>query len=517
MDQDRVIIVGAGVAGLCAAIELAGAGVPVTVLEKEQTAGGKMRQVQAGHAGIDAGPTVFTMRWVFEDLFARSGRNFSDYVTPVAATLLARHAWDSPAPFDLHADPRLSEDAIGHYFDAENARGFTRFLHDAARIHDTLLNTFMSAQRPGPVELSRRVGLSRLPSLLQLRPFTTMWQALGEYFPDPRLQQLFGRYATYVGSSPFATPATLMLVAHVECQGVWLIEGGMIALARGLQRCAEDLGVAFRFGAGVQEIVTRRGRAVAVKTSDNDEIAARAVIANADVSAFAAGHLGGAVSRAAARVPPARRSLSAVTWALHTQTKGFPLVRHNVFFSDHYKAEFDAIFSSRRLPAEPTVYICAQDRDDTGERTDGGDAGAPERLLCLVNAPPTGDTRKLSIEELDTCRIAMSRVLARAGLTLEFSPETMRITTPSDFEGLFPGSGGALYGPAAHGWNATFQRSGAKSRIPGLYLAGGTVHPGPGVPMAALSGGLAAQALMADLTSASASRKTAITGGTSTR
>jgi 1-hydroxycarotenoid 3,4-desaturase len=492
--SEQTVIIGAGMAGISAAIDLAAAGHAVTVIEKAAAPGGKMRKVPAGNALIDAGPTVFTMRWVFDALCEEAGRNLEDYVTLRKAEVLARHAWDADQRLDLFADTKRTADAIGDFAGASEAQGFRDFCTDSARIYATLKDTFIAASRPNPAELGRRVGFGRVGDLLHMKPFSSMWQALGAHFKDPRLQQLFGRYATYVGSSPFDAPATLMLIAHVEAEGVWLVDGGMSGLAAGLAKLAGDLGVTFRYGTGVAEITTARRRVTGVTLEDGEHIAAGTVISNGDVAAFATGALGPNVTGAAPAPSPNKRSLSAVTWAFLAETQGFPLARHTVFFSDAYKAEFEAIFKHHRLPTNPTTYICAEDRDDDGNLVTPG----PERLLCLINAPAIGDRHIFTETEIEPCKKAMFELLARCGLTIKDTPSQTHLTTPSDFARLFPGSGGAIYGQASHGWTASFQRPGARSRIRGLYLAGGSVHPGAGVPMAALSGRQAAQALMAD-------------------
>jgi 1-hydroxycarotenoid 3,4-desaturase len=191
---------------------------------------------------------------------------------------------------------------------------------------------------------------------------------------------------------------------------------------------------------------------------------------------------------------------------------GFPLAHHNVFFSTDYRAEFEDLCTRQRLPGDPTVYLCAQTRSDTEQ---DGQSTAAEPLLCLVNAPANGDTCAYSHGEVDRCRENMISRLERCGLMLREQAPSV-VTTPADFHRMFPGSGGGLYGPASHGWMASFRRPAARTRIPGLYLAGGTTHPGPGVPMAALSGRLSASALLVDLDSTSRSRRTATRGGTST-
>jgi len=197
---------------------------------------------------------------------------------------------------------------------------------------------------------------------------------------------------------------------------------------------------------------------------------------------------------------------------MHAKSRGFPMVRHNVFFNQDYRREFDDIFQTRRLPEQGTVYVCAQDRGDDGLAQPG-----LERLLCLVNAPADGDTHSFNSSEIHACETSSLALMRRCGLEIEASPQQVVRTLPQDFARLFPGSGGALYGQATHGWMSAFARPSSRSKVPGLYTAGGSVHPGPGVPMAAMSGRLAAAALMADLGLTKSSRRVVISGGMSTR
>jgi 1-hydroxycarotenoid 3,4-desaturase len=326
-----------------------------------------------------------------------------------------------------------------------------------------------------------------LDAMWRTAPFQTFWSVLGQHFRDPRLQQLFGRYATYVGSSPFAAPATLMLVAHVEQDGVWLVEGGMRRVADALCALGTSQGARYRFGAEVREIVVEKGRAAGVVLANSERIDADSVVFNGDVAALSRGLLGSAVKGAVPAADPRTRSLSAITWCMRARAGGFPLLHHNVFFAEDCAAEFNAVFRDRGITQWPTVYICAQDRG--AEDTPGGDA--PERFLVLINAPADGDSRQFNAEDYAPRVLGMLR---DCGLHLDAVGESVA-TTPDGFENLFPASGGALYGRANHGAMASFQRPGAASRVPGLYLAGGSVHPGAGIPMAAMSGRLAAAKL----------------------
>jgi len=501
MVSKRVIVVGAGVAGLAAAIELSLGGLDVTVLEREAVPGGKLREVDAGGLRIDAGPTVLTMREVFEALYARAGTSLTAHLALTPARVLARHAWSEGETLDLFADRTRAAEAIGDFAGASEARGYLAFCERARRVYRTLDASFIRASRPNPFSLATRVGWRGLPDLWRISPFLSLWAALGEYFRDPRLQQLFGRYATYCGSSPYLAPATLMLVAHVEQEGVWLVEGGMRRIAASLAQLASASGAVIRCGVQVAAVLVDAGRVTGVRLDSGEVLNADVVLCNADVAALAAGRFGGQVRGAVAQVPRASRSLSAVTWGVTASTSGFPLCRHNVFFSSDYAAEFNDIFDRGRLPQGPTVYVCAQDRDDMGERRTTG----AERLLCLVNAPPNGDIKvdanRYADSEIQLCEKATFSLLERCGLTVDRSTCEPVVTTPTDFENLYPGTGGALYGQASHGWQASFRRPGSRSRIAGLYLAGGSAHPGPGLPMAALSGHQAASAILEDCAS----------------
>jgi 1-hydroxycarotenoid 3,4-desaturase len=510
-DQQTVII-GTGVGGLAAAIDLASHGLGVTMVERASGPGGKLRGVSLAGLTLDAGPTVFTMRRVFDELFADAGTSLAEHLTLRPLATLARHAWDGGARLDLFADPNQSAQAIGEFAGAAEAKRFLEFCARSRQIFQTLDLSFMRAQRPDPIRLAMAVAPEGLGKLWGISPFTTMWQALGRHFHDPRLRQLFARYATYCGSSPFAAPATLMLVAHAELMGVWTIDGGMFRLAQVMARLATERGVTIKYDSDVAEVLVAHGRACGVRLRTGERIDADAVICNTDTAALSSGLLGAKAGQAAPKVPLKARSLSATTWLMNAKPQGFPLRRHNVFFSSDYVTEFDDIIGREQLPNDPTVYVCAQDRNNAAQTRDG-----PERLLCLVNAPPIGDHHSFDSSEIELCTERTFRRLENCGLHLHPSPAATMITTPTDFHRLYPGTGGALYGRASHGWMASFQRPAARSRLPGLYLSGGSTHPGPGVPMAAISGRLAAQCVTADLGSTRRFRATATRGGISTR
>jgi len=497
--RGRVVVVGAGMGGLAAAADLARLGAEVTVVDRAAGPGGKLRQLVVDPAapGIDAGPTVFTMRWVFEGLFADAGAQLHDELALVPAVTLARHAWRQGGQLDLFADVQRSADAIGTLAGAADARGYLAFCDRAADVYRTLRDSFMAAQQPSMAGLVARLGVRGLPALWRTAPMATLWQALGQHFTDPRLRQLFGRYATYVGSSPWLAPATLMLIAHVEQDGVWLVRGGMRQVALALQRLGERQGASYRYGQGVRQIRVEGGRAAGVVLDDGTVLPADAVVFNVDSHALASGLLGEGARPAAPTTARAQRSLSALTWCVRAPTAGLVPAHHNVFFAEDYAAEFDAIFKRRAVTAAPTVYVCAQDR---GEHADAPVApGQPERLLVLINAPADGDQPgRFDASVADGHRRDAMALMAACGFQVDLAAPGTQATTPEGFHALFPATGGALYGRANHGPLASFDRPGAASRLPGLYLAGGSAHPGAGIPMAAMSGRLAAARWLAD-------------------
>jgi 1-hydroxycarotenoid 3,4-desaturase len=491
---DHVVIIGAGIGGLAAALTLASRGRAVTVAERAAEPGGKLCETVVGNARIDSGPTVFTKRRVFEEIFAAAGEDLDAYLTTTPANVLARHAWSERERLDLFADHERSVEAIGDFAGAAEARGYRAFCAEATRIYSTLEHSFIAQPQPSLPRLIGRVGWRNTSDLVRLNPYVSLWKALSKYFRDVRLRQLFGRYSTYCGSSPFRAPATLMLIAHVEQDGVWMIDGGMKRLADALRQAAERHGARFRFSEEASEITVENGRASGVVLASGERLDADCVLVNADSGALARGVLGHNVSAAVPRVPVGQRSLSAMTWSMIARTEGFPLARHNVFFSSAYESEFRDIFERWRVPGEPTVYVCAQDRDDSAHINEHGG----ERLFCIVNAPPNGDRHTMSREELEQCKERTFSLLARCGLMVRSDPDALVVSTPAHFEKRFPGTGGAIYGAASHGWRASFNRPGSRTKIPGLYLAGGSTHPGPGVPMVAMSGRTAANCILAD-------------------
>jgi 1-hydroxycarotenoid 3,4-desaturase len=502
--EDRtLVVIGGGIGGLSAAIQAASQGLRVTVLERAAALGGKMREIEVEGRLIDSGPTVVTMRWAFDQLFAAAGRELADYVQFAPLEVLARHGWPDGSRLDLFADLEASARAITRLAGPEDAEGYRRFCTHTERIYTIVEQPFLRSERPSMASVVTAKGLRGTLDFLSIDWHRSMWVALSSFFRDPRLRQLFGRYATYYGSSPFRSPATLNLIAHVERVGVWRIVGGMVRLAEALARLATELGVELRTNCEVSRVIVENGRAVGVELREGtakggERISAAGVIVNAAPQALDSGLFGDELRGCVGGERNAERSLSAVTWSTVARTRGFPLAHHNVLFSRDYPAEFRSL-ERGELIAEPTVYVCALDREDAGPHSidETPDWSEPERLLILVNAPARGDEDPWTTAELDALEQRSFAVMRANGLELDVLAKTR--TSPREFEQLFPATGGALYGSATHAMLAPFFRPTARTNVERLYLAGGGAHPGAGIPMVSLSGQLAGRAAARDL------------------
>ena len=484
--MSRAAVVGAGIGGLAAAALLAKAGRQVTVFDQAAHAGGKAASRALGGFRFDTGPSLFTLPQVFRGFFARLGRDLRDYLEPVPLAPLCA--------YEFADGTRLHSDSDRAAFAAELARAgvatrteLDAYLARSAGMWAAAGELFLTRSLHEPGTYLSRPGLRAIRNAARLAPFMTLHDANARAFADPRAVQLFDRYATYNGSSPFRTPATMQIIPHVEYTfGGYALQGGIVALPRALERVCRELGVEFRLGERVGRIVVENGRCRGVESAGGVS-AAEVVVSNADVLSTYRTLL------REPRAPEARRherlepSLSGLVFLWGVNRRFPDLQVHNIFFSADYPAEFEAIFRRLDMPAEPTIYLNITSKVTPADAPPGG-----ENWFMLLNAP-----RDAGQDWPALAARAKKAVLARLSQSLGCDPEPFIIAettiTPADIARDTGSTFGSLYGIASHGPLAAFLRHPNRSRrIRGLYFAGGSVHPGGGLPLALLSGVLAA-------------------------
>lgn len=486
----RAIIIGAGLGGMATAIRLARDGWAVKVLEKNLRVGGKL-DCHSDHGFLwDVGPTLVTMPFVLRELFEYAGHDIEDYIEMMPVDPVCRYFFPDGKVINAWAN--------FHHFQIEVARrekdqgeALEGFLRYARGIHDLSAEAHLfHPPRHAWGYLAPRIlrQLHHLPKVLTAR---TMAQEVEARFKDPHIRQLFLRYATYNGSSPYRVPATFNIIPYVEMQGGgWHIRGGMYRLAEALEKCARDLGVEFLVDAEVSEIILKDrglfGKPVATGAviQGGVRVEGDAVICNADANHAWARLLGGRRQAGMARRNDRRPFSSAPFMMLWGVKRRFEqLAHHNIFFSSDYIAEFDDIFQKKRPATEPTVYVGISARSDPTQAPAGQD-----NYFVLVNAPAIEPDHHWDRTRESYRDVILNRLegMGLEGLRKEIVCE--KIITPADFAARTNTYRGAIYGHATHSLGALVRRPANRCpQIDGLWFVGGSVQPGGGIPLVLLS------------------------------
>lgn len=487
----KIIIIGAGLGGLSAACRLAKAGFYVTVLEKNETVGGKVNTISADGFTFDAGASLVTMKHIFEELFEFCGKDINDYLNFERLEPICRYFWSDGTKFDASEDLQKTEREI-EQMSPTDVGNFRTYLNDAKTKYEIAERTFLAKSLN---ELPKLLTPQNLPDLLKISTLKTLDQHNRKYFKSAKLQQLFNRYATYNGSSPFQTPATFALIPFVEFGlGAWYIKGGIYQIPKALEKLANEFGVKFRLETEVEEILINDKKAQGVKLKDGEVLESDFVVANADaVETYR--HL---IDEKARKIYTDKKleklepSCSGFVLLLGTNKKFDQLAHHNIFFSDDYKAEFEAIFETKTPAENPTIYICATSRTDETQAPKNG-----ENLFVLINAPYTNE--KVDWEKIkESYAEKIVEKLESSGLQdLRNSIILQNIITPEDFEKKYRANKGSIYGISSNGIFSAFMRVPNKAKdIENLYFVGGTTHPGGGMPLVLLSGKMACDLIL---------------------
>jgi phytoene desaturase len=479
----HALVIGAGLGGLSAAIALAARGVRVTVIEKRERPGGKMDERRADGFRWDTGPSVITMRDVLERLFARADARLDDYATLKPLDPVTRYFWNDGFVLDACTDIDAMAARIVA-FSPPDADRYRAFMTYAARLFETVKAPFLYRRKPGLLDLLKLP----LRDALKIDALRSMHTSVSAAFQDPRLIQLFDRFATYNGSSPYRVPATLNTIAHVEmAAGAFYPRGGVYQLALAYEKLARERGVTIRYGVGARAILAARG-AITGAATDAETIDADAVVCNVDYTHAQRTLLGRAPND---RLEP---SCGGFVLMLGVRGKFERLAHHNIFFSDDYPREFDDIFGRRVPTPRPTLYVCITSKTDPDHAPDGC-----ENWFVLVNTPYLSPAFDWARDAGRYAQDVLTLLKSRTGLRDE-DIVTRHMLTPSDLQNTYGGNRGAIYGFSSNSMTAAFMRpSNRDGRIRRLYYASGSAHPGGGVPLVTLSGMAAADCALDDL------------------
>lgn len=491
--MSRVIVVGAGLGGIAAALDLAAAGAAVTLFEAGPDVGGKAGRSSLDGVEFDTGPSVMTLPEVLHGLLddTHTPRDAVPALRPLEPG--TRYLFPGGERLDVGSDPTHRRAAVTAALGADAADDLESFLAYARRIWDASAPHFVLGDAPTPRRLVGLIPVA-LRDLPRIDPLRTMDRALTRRVRDPRLRWLLARFATYNGSDVRRAPATLHCIAHVEIgAGVFGVEGGVHALVRALAARAVALGATIHLGAPVARLVVEGGRVRGVTLADGAAHTADAVVVNADVAHLVSDLLP-APQRRAVRPgsPPSTSGWTAVLRARRRPASQRPA--HAVLLPSHYPDEMADLFDHDRPPVEPTVYLCAQEKAHNR-------AGWPdhEPLFIMANAPAQpvdGDRPEGTWPRLR--EVVLARL--RAADLIDADDTIAWERTPADLAAQFPGSRGSIYGAASNDLWAAFRRPPNRiAGVPGLYLASGGAHPGGGMPLCLLSGRAAARAVLADL------------------
>lgn len=498
-ERVRVGVIGGGLGGLAAAVTLAGRGHEVVVFERAPALGGKASRLEVDGFSFDVGPTILTLPSVLRRVFAEAGARLEDHLDLLPLDPQWRGFFVDGTTLDLEADRDAMARRVAALAGEGSARGYGRFLDKARDLH-ALAERYFFWRSVGGLRDALAASPLRpalLGDLLDLSPARTVAGLVRAHVPDARVAQMLDHFTQYVGSAPDASPAVLCGIAHMQTtEGVHYPRGGTAAVPRALARLALARGVTHRATGVRQVLVDARGRAAGVVTDDGEQVALDAVVSNADVVATHRDLVGGRVGRRFARRRDLEPACSGVVLYLGLDRRYDHLLHHSFVFSDDPHAEMDAIYRRGEPAADPTCYVCAPAATEPGVAPPGGEA-----LYVLVHTPWRRDHHDWSRLLPEYRRVILDALRRKAGLDdLERRIVVERAMTPADIERRWSIPRGAIYGLASHGrLGGAFKPANRSADVPGLYLAGGSAHPGPGMPMALMSGWIAADCLDQDV------------------
>jgi phytoene desaturase len=483
--MSTVGIVGSGIGGIAFAIRMQLMGHAVTVFEANEEAGGKLGQLQLAGYRFDTGPSLFTMPRLVDELFELAGKNPRDYLNYQRLPEICSYFWEDQTRLktveDATETAKLMAEAL-----QEDATNIDQYLKDAGTKYNIISDLFLDDSLHKLSTWTSKKAMLGYANLHQLGLFQTMHQAHKKRFKNPKTVQLFDRYATYNGSDPYQTPATLSIIPHLEYNlGAYFPKGGMIEIPRSLVRLAKDLGVQFHLNEAVEKIRTTGNIANGIVTKkgfyDFDVVAS-----NADIRPSYQKLLPETLRPGKLLNQPKSSSGVIFYWGINRIFEELGV--HNIFFSKDYQAEFEAIFKQATLFEDPTVYVHISSKVAPEDAPAGG-----ENWFVLINAP--ADSGQDWDALVQRCRQqVIDKINRTLGINLEDYLVAEDYLDPRRIESRTSSAGGALYGNASNNKFAAFLRHpNYRSAIKNMYWIGGSVHPGGGIPLCLSSAKIAAK------------------------
>jgi len=475
----KAIVVGAGIAGLATAIRLTAKSYDVTVFESNAYPGGKLHAKTIHGYRFDLGPSLFTMPWLVTELFALHGKDASHYFKYTRKDTICNYFWEDGTFFSLAADSQTFVAEASDFFN-ENDKSLRKYLNENREKYERTRTLFLEKSLH---KLNTYLSLDTLKALLRI-PSLGITNSLDAHnskaFKNEKLVQLFNRYATYNGSSPYKTPGIMSMIPHLEMElGTYFPKGGMHSITTSLYGLARDIGVQFKFKHPVDSIIVKNKKAVGIRCAGKDNLA-QVVVSNMDVYPTYKKLL--PKQQHPKKKLEQERSSSALIfyWGM---AKTFPqLDLHNIFFSSDYKTEFDFLFAKKNIYPDPTVYVNISSKENRSDAPEGH-----ENWFVMINAPANYGQ---NWEELKTKAKAavlnkLSSILQTdiaAHITTEFTLD------PIGIEENTSSYRGALYGASSNSkFSAFLRHPNFSQKIKNLYFCGGSVHPGGGIPLCLLS------------------------------
>ena len=485
----KVIVIGAGLGGLSAAISLRQFGYDVEIFEKNSQIGGKLNFHREVGYTFDLGPSILTLPHIFERLFERSGRRMSDYfaIRPV------RPHWRSFFPdgvsIDLYPEREsMAEEAakVG-----EPLQNLERFLEYSARLFDLTSEGYFEAGLDDWRAFGRHYGHTKF---LQFDLLRTMHGAVRSHFKTRYFRDIFDYFSKYVGSSPYRAPAFLNSIPTIQFRhDLWYVDGGLYNIARGLERLVNDLGIAIHLEHDVTEIQRETGRVTGI-VANGWRIPADIVVSNMEVIPACRDLLcedEALIRRMEKKLEP---SCSGLVIDLGLDCQYPQLAHHNFFFSRDQRGHFESVFRKHALPDDPTIYVVAAARTDPSVAPAGCDA-----LKILPHIPCLSDAEAITPNDYNRYKEVVLAKLETMGLRdLRRHVVVEHFWTPVDLEQQYRSNRGSIYGVVNDRWkNFGFKAPKQSARYPNLFFVGGSVNPGGGMPMVVLCGQNVARKIVA--------------------